>query len=166
MKTKPTQYASRELNSVGLQADVILARSVAPLDQKRKEKIATFCNILPERVISAPDVESIYDVPLNFEKDGLGNILCEVLSLKSHQTHLKEWETFVAKTKNGNKKLNIAVIGKYFMSGDYVLSDVYISVIESLKHAAASLDVGVKLSYLDSEVYEKDASKVRRTAPV
>ena len=66
MKTKPTQYASRELNSAGLQADVILARAAVSLDQKRKEKIATFCNILPERVISAPDVESIYYVPVNF----------------------------------------------------------------------------------------------------
>src|SRR6185436_10913687 len=79
MKTKPTQHASRELNSVGLQADLILARAQVPLDEKRKEKIATFCNVLPERVMSAPDVESIYDVPLNFEKDGLGNTLCTIL---------------------------------------------------------------------------------------
>src|SRR3989344_7965414 len=92
MKTKPTQYASRELNSVGLQADIILARASTVLDQKRKEKIATFCNILPERVISAPDVESIYDVPLNFEKDGLGDILCEVLGLPPRKTDLSEWE--------------------------------------------------------------------------
>jgi len=160
MKTKPTQYASRELNSVGLQADVILARASAPLDQKRKEKIATFCNIVPDHVISAPDVESIYDVPINFEKDGLGKILCGVLGLKDKPAHLQDWENFVAKVKNGNRKLNIAVVGKYFMSGDYVLSDVYISVIESLKHAAAANDVEVKLSYLDSEEYEKDASKL------
>ena len=161
MKTKPTQYASRELNSVGLQADVILARATVPLDQKRKEKIATFCNILPERVISAPDVESIYDVPLNFEKDGLGDILCDVLGLKHRKTDLAQWQSFVAKTRNGGKKLNIAVMGKYFMSGDYVLSDVYISVIEALKHAAAHENVGVKLSFLDSEEYEKDSSKVK-----
>ena len=160
MKTKPTQHASRELNSAGLQADVILARAAVPLDEKRKEKIATFCNILPERVISAPDVESIYDVPLNFEKDGLGDILCDVLGLKRRPTDLAKWEAFVKKTKNGNKKLNIAVVGKYFMSGDYVLSDVYISVIEALKHAAAHQDVGVKLSYFDSEVYEKNPEKL------
>ncbi len=160
MKTKPTQYASRELNSVGLQADVILARASVPLDQKRKEKIALFCNILPERVISAPDVQSIYDVPVNFEKDGLGYILCDVLGLEQRPSDLREWEAFAAKTKNGSQKLNIAVVGKYFMSGDYVLSDVYISVIEALKHAAAYNEVGVKLSYLDSEEYEKDAAKL------
>jgi len=158
MKTKPTQYASRELNSVGLQADVILARATVPLDQKRKEKIATFCNILPERVISAPDVESIYDVPLNFEKDGLGDILCDVLSLEHRPTDLAAWQAFVAKTKNGNKKLEIAVVGKYFMPGDYVLSDVYISVIEALKHACAHQNVGIKLSYLDSEEYENSST--------
>jgi len=167
MKTKPTQHASRELNSVGLQADIILARALVPLDQKRKEKIATFCNISPQRVISAPDVQSIYDVPLNFEKDGLGDILCDVLGLGRKAADLSKWQEFVAKThayrqagKNGSKKVTIAVVGKYFMSGDYVLSDVYISVIEALKHAVADQNVGLELSYLDSEEYEKDAGKL------
>src|ERR1043166_5067015 len=88
MKTKPTQYAARSLNSVGLQADVILARAEVPLDEKRKEKIAVFCNINPDHVISAPDVESIYDVPLNYEKDGLGDILCDVLGLPKRASGL------------------------------------------------------------------------------
>ena len=162
MKTKPTQHASRELNSVGLQADIILARASVPIDQKRKEKIATFCNVLPDRVISAPDVESIYDVPTNFEKDGLGDILCDVLGLEKRPTDLVQWQAFVAKAKNGNKKLQIAVVGKYFMSGDYVLSDVYISVIEALKHASAHQNASVKLSYLDSEEYEKDSAKLEQ----
>jgi CTP synthase len=158
MKTKPTQHASRELNSAGLQADIILARASTPIDEKRKEKIALFCNILPERVISAPDVESIYDVPLNFEKDGLGDTLCEVLGLPKRAADLADWQAFAESIKNGGKKMNIAVVGKYFMSGDYVLSDVYISVIESLKHAAAANQASVKLAYIDSEDYEKDAS--------
>ncbi|MEI7720065.1 MAG: CTP synthase [bacterium] len=160
MKTKPTQYASRELNSTGLQADVILARAAVPLDAKRKEKIATFCNILPERVISAPDVDSIYDVPLNYEKDGMGDILCEILGLEKRPTDLGAWEQFVAKSKNGGAKLEIAVVGKYFQSGDYVLSDVYISVLEALKHAAYANGVKLSMSYLDSEAYEKDPSKL------
>lgn len=160
MKTKPTQHASRELNSAGIQADIILARATVPVDQKRKEKIALFCNVPAERVISAPDVESIYDVPMNYEKDGMGDILCDVLGLEKRPTDLSEWESFVNKIKSGTKELKIAVVGKYFMSGDYVLSDVYISVIEALKHAAAHGDFKVKLSYLDSEVYEQDASKL------
>lgn len=161
MKTKPTQYASRELNSAGLQADIILARAVAPLDQKRKERIASFCNIPIDRVISAPDVESIYDVPLNFEKDALGDTLCQVLGLPIRPTDLSGWETFVEKTKRASRELHIAVVGKYFMSGEYVLSDVYISVIEAMRHAGAAADAKVKLSYLDSEEYEKDVGKLQ-----
>jgi len=154
MKTKPTQHASRELNSVGLQADIILARATVPLDEKRKEKIALFCNVSPERVISAPDVDSIYDVPINYEKDGLGDTLCDVLGLERRPTDLSAWEAFVKKSKNGNKVVTIAVVGKYFKSGEYVLSDVYISVIESLKHAAYAQDLGIKIVYLDSKEFE------------
>ena len=154
MKTKPTQYASRELNSAGLQADVILARAEVPLDQKRKEKIATFCNVSPERVISAPDVESIYDVPLNYEKDGLGDIVCEVLGLPKKPTDLSTWEAFVQKSKNGSKEVHIAVVGKYFDSGDFVLSDVYISVLEALKTASHHQGFKLKLSYLGSQKFE------------
>ena len=160
MKTKPTQYAARSLNGVGLQADVILARATVPLDAKRKEKIAIFCNILPERVISAPDVSSIYEVPLNYEKDGMGDILCDVLGLDRRPTDLSEWEHFVAKSHNGGETLQVAVVGKYFESGEFVLADSYISVLESLKHAAYANDVKLKISYLDSEVYEKDPSKL------
>lgn len=154
MKTKPTQHASRELNAVGLQADLILARATMPLDQKRKEKIALFCNVLPERVISAPDVESIYDVPLNYEKDGMGDMLCDVLGLERRATDLSEWEGFVKKVKNGSKTIAVAVVGKYFDSGEFVLSDSYISVLESLKHAAAHQDFKLKISYLSSKEFE------------
>jgi len=154
MKTKPTQYASRELNSAGLQADIILARAEKDLDQKRKDKIATFCNVAPDRVISAPDVESIYDVPINFEKDNLGNILCQVLGLPEKQSNLKDWEAFVAKSKNGTRVVPIAVVGKYFNSGDFVLSDVYISVLEALKAAAYHLDLKPDITYLNSKAFE------------
>ena len=160
MKTKPTQYAARSLNSVGLQADIILARASVPIDEKRKEKIAIFCNIPADHVISAPDVESIYDVPMDYEKDGLGDIVCKVLDLPERKTDLSEWEAMVKRTKSATEEVQVAVVGKYFMSGDYVLSDVYISVIEAIKHAGATNGVKVKLSYLDSEVYEKDASKL------
>ena len=160
MKTKPTQYAARSLNSVGIQADVILARATVPLDEKRKEKIATFCNILPERVISAPDVQSIYDVPLNYEKDGLGDILTDVLGLEHRPPDLSEWEAFVKKSKNGGRVVNIAVVGKYFDSGEFVLADSYISVLEALKHAAYHQDLKLKISYLDSEEYEKNPEKL------
>jgi len=154
MKTKPTQYAARSLNSVGLQADVILARAAVPLDEKRKEKIAIFCNIPNERVISAPDVKSIYDVPGNYEQDGLGDILTDVLSLPQTKTDLREWQSFVDKSKNATKEVEIAVVGKYFSSGEFVLSDVYISVLEAVKTAAYHLDLKPKITYLSSQEFE------------
>ncbi|MBX4191944.1 CTP synthase [Candidatus Parcubacteria bacterium] len=161
MKTKPTQYAARSLNSVGLQADVILARAAVPIDAKRKEKIAIFCNIPADRVISAPDVASIYDVPGNYEKDGLGNILTDVLGLERRKTNLAAWTNFVRKSKTSKKVVNIAVVGKYFMSGEYVLSDVYLSIIEAIKHAGFSQNLRPQLTYLDSEKYEKDPSRLK-----
>ncbi len=151
MKTKPTQYASRELNSAGLQADIILARAAVPIDAKRKEKIALFCNVAPDRVISAPDVESIYDIPLNYEKDGLGDAVTEVLGLPQRKSKLDDWKEFVKKTKSGKSEVRIAVAGKYFHSGEFVLSDVYISVLEALKHAAAHNGVKLHIDYVDTK---------------
>jgi CTP synthase len=154
MKTKPTQYAARSLNSVGLQADVILARASVPLDQKRKEKIGVFCNIPTERVISAPDVESIYDVPGNYEQDGLGDILTDVLSLPNKKTDLRDWEKFVQMSKKASTPVEIAVVGKYFSSGEFVLSDVYISVLEAIKTAAYHHNLKPKITYLSSQDFE------------
>lgn len=156
MKTKPTQYAARTLNSAGLQADVIIARSEVPLDQKRKDKIALFCNIRPEHVISAPDVESIYDVPVNFEKDKLGEILCNLLHLEKidHNTKLGDWQKFVRGLKRPRGEVNIAIVGKYFDSGDFVLRDVYISVIEAIKCSGAKLNVRPNLTFINSKDFE------------
>jgi len=160
MKTKPTQYASRTLNSAGVQADVIIARSELPLDQKRKEKIATFCNLPADHVISAPDVESIYDVPINFMKDNLDDILLKVLRIPNKtKANLREWNTFVQKTKNGKKKVKIAVVGKYFDSGDFVLSDVYISVLEAIKFSAYSQNVKAVLTCINSKDFESKKLK-------
>ncbi|MEO8637774.1 MAG: CTP synthase [Candidatus Taylorbacteria bacterium] len=155
MKTKPTQYASRSLNSVGLQADIIIARGELPLDNKRKDKIALFCNIKPENVISAPDVESIYDVPINFERDNLGEILCKTLKINSSKkTDLGSWEAFVRKAKSAKNEVKIAIVGKYFDSGDFVLGDVYISVIEAIKYSAYKLGMKPKIEYINSKDIE------------
>jgi len=156
MKTKPTQYASRSLNSAGIQADMIIARSDVALDKKRKDKIATFCNISPEYVISAPDVESIYDVPINFERDSLGALIADKLGLnhRLRPTELSQLESFVNKSKKAKDRVSIAIVGKYFASGDFVLSDVYISVIEALKISSYYLGVKPEIHYLDSEEFE------------
>ena len=137
MKTKPTQNAVRMLNSYGVQPDIIVARSTHRLDRKRKEKLAIWCNVPPERIISAPDVESIYDVPINFERDKLSDILLEALGhKKAPPADLSEWKEFADHAHNGNGTVRIGIVGKYFDTGDFVLSDAYISVIEAIKFSA------------------------------
>ena len=155
MKTKPTQTAARILNSAGVFADFILARAPIPVDKKRKEKIACFCNVKFEHVISAPDVASIYDVPINFEKDHLSSRICELLDLSCNSaSDLRAWKRFVARSKNGKDTVKIAVVGKYFSSGDFVLSDVYISVLEAIKYSAYTLGLRPQIEYLSSLDFE------------
>ncbi len=157
MKTKPTQTAVRMLNSAGVFADIIIARAPVAVDKKRKAKIATFCNVQPEDVISAPDVASIYDIPLNFEADHLSDRLCQLLSLPCTKgTDLADWKKFVAKSKSAKTPVKIAVVGKYFSSGDFVLSDVYISVLEAIKYSAYSQGLKPEITYLSSVDFEKD----------
>ncbi|MEK7650624.1 MAG: CTP synthase [Patescibacteria group bacterium] len=164
MKTKPTQYAVRTMNSYGIHPDIIVARSDRALDKKRKEKIALSSNVSAESIISAPDVDSIYDIPLNFEKDGLSNTVLARLKLKPKQTDLQDWRAMVARQASAKKKVKIAVVGKYFKTGEFVLSDVYVSVIESLKHAATKLGVKAELDWLDSGDYEKNGEKLKKLA--
>ena len=151
MKTKPTQTAVRTLNSAGVFADVIVARSPVAVDQKRKEKIATFCNVRAENVISAPDVSSIYDIPMNYEHDQLSLRLCHVLGLSTKKpADLAAWKKFVSRSKSGADSVKIAVVGKYFNSGDFVLSDVYLSVLEAIKYSAYSLNLKPEITYISS----------------
>ncbi len=164
MKTKPTQNAVRTLNASGIQPDIIIARSKEKMDDTRKEKLSIFCNIPANRVISAPDVRSIYDIPQNFEKEGLSDTICETLNLTcpiSHKIGSKAWNSFVLKTKNSKKELNIALVGKYFNSGDFVLADAYLSVIEAIKYSAYSLGMKPVLTWINATKYENDPKQVK-----
>ena len=162
MKTKPTQNAVRQLNSYGVQPDIIIARSEVALDAKRKEKIAIWCNVPAEAVVSAPDIESIYEVPLNFERDNIGALILERLGLKSRvrKDGLAKWRNFVARVKNPKGEAKVAIVGKYFDSGDFVLSDAYISVIEAIKHSAAKLGIKANLTWLNAKKLETGEEKV------
>lgn len=162
MKTKPTQNAVRQLNSYGVQPDIIVARSEIPLDKKRKEKLAIWCNVHVDHVISAPDIESIYDVPVNFEKDKVGEMILKVLKLEIRGANgeMKQWEKFVNKIKSVKKVVKIAVVGKYFDTGDFVLSDAYISVIEALKFSSYHLDRKPVLEWLNAKQFEKGGAKL------
>ncbi len=155
MKTKPTQSAVRELNSYGVQPDFILARSNDPMDEKRKEKLAIWCNVPSQHIISAPDVASIYDVPLNFEKDNLGDLLLDALRLpKDTPANFTAWSNFVSRITAGGPEVRIGIVGKYFDTGDFVLSDAYLSVIEALKFSGAELGVKPKIEWLNAKDFQ------------
>ncbi len=161
MKTKPTQYAVRSLNSVGIQPDLILARSTVPLDEPRKRKISIFCNISPQDIISAPDIESIYEVPINFEKDNLSKRILKHLDLKPRKNDLKDWRELIKTIRRTEKTVKIGMVGKYFETGDFTLMDSYISVIEAIKHASYSNKRKPEIFWLSAEKYERDPSSVK-----
>lgn len=162
MKTKPTQTAVRMLNSAGVFADVIIARSPVGIDQKRKEKIARFCNVQAADVISAPDVPSIYDIPLNFEADKLSDRLCRLLKLGcSAKTDLAAWKKFVKQSQTTKGAVNIAVVGKYFSSGDFVLSDVYISILEAIKYSSYNQGLQPNITYLSAQEFSDGKNLVK-----
>ncbi len=161
MKTKPTQNANQLLNSVGIQPDIILGRAEVPLDEPRKRKIALFCNVDKRDVISAPDADSVYDVPINLEKEGISTRIFKKLGLRARKKDLKEWRKFLKKVHESEKPVKIAVIGKYFSTGDFTLSDVYISVIESIKHAAWFFKHKPELHWLNSELYETEPERLK-----
>jgi len=161
MKTKPTQYAARSLNSAGIQADFIICRSEVAIDQPRREKLATFCMIDEQNAISCPNVKSIYEVPLLFEKQNLGNKILSALHLKPKKSDLKGWMRIVNKIKTAKNEVKIAVVGKYFGSGSFTLADSYISVIESVKIACFHQLAVPKLEWVNSEIFEKDPEKIK-----
>lgn len=156
MKTKPTQHAMRLLNYAGIQADFVIARSSVPLDDVRKQKVSIFCNIDTRDVISAPDVNSIYEVPVNFEKDNLGNRILEKFGMEAKAKDGREWSEFVKTAQLAEAPVKVGIVGKYFGTGDFILSDSYISVIEAVKHAAWAHGRKPEITWLNAEKYEAD----------
>jgi len=136
---------------------MILARSVVPLDLPRKKKISVFCSVAKEDVISAPDVKSIYEVPLNFEKDSMGDRILKKFGLRAkHKGDLRDWKKLSKTIKTVKNSVKIGIVGKYFETGKFTLTDSYISVIEAVKHACWFNKRKPEIHWLSSEVYEKN----------
>jgi CTP synthase len=164
MKTKPTQHSVRTLNSSGIQPDIIIARSHEPMDEKRRRKLSFFCNVPEEQVISAPDIDSIYQVPLNFAKSGLTEIIANVLGLKLSKElspDAKAWAKLVRTATTSKDEVHIAMVGKYFETGDFVLSDAYLSVIEAVKFSAYALGKKPVLTWINATRFEEDPKSVK-----
>ncbi len=164
LKSKPAQTSVHILNGLGIQPDIIIARSEKQIDKKRADKLALFCNISPEKVFSAPNLDTIYQVPLLFHKQNhhLASTCLKALSLKTgHHSNLVSWQKMADRaTKTWQTKLKIAMVGKYFTTGDYKLVDSYVSVVESIRHASWQLGLQPELTWIDSEEIEKKGTRL------
>jgi CTP synthase len=150
LKTKPTQHAVSELRSAGIMPDMVITRSETGLDQPRRETLAKRCFMDDAAILDDPDCESIYFVPMILEKQGLMKRIRKHFKIKKHPTDLKKWKGMVVKMKKAKKTVNIALVGKYVKCGAGNHKDVYVSVLEALKHAAMANDVKLEVTAIDS----------------
>ena len=145
-KTKPTQHSVRELREIGISADILLCRCDRPLPEELKRKIALFCNVDQDQVIAARDVETIYEVPLMFCREGLDDIVLELLNLPHYDRDLSKWEALVSRIKNPHHHVRVGIVGKYVE-----LPDAYKSLNEALLHGGIANDTAVELVYINAE---------------
>jgi CTP synthase len=149
LKTKPTQHSVRELREIGISADVVMCRVDRPLPEDMKKKIALFCNVDRDQVIEARDVSTIYEVPLMFCKEGLDDLLLELLNLPHYERDMSRWERLVSKVKNPRQRVRVGIVGKYVE-----LPDAYKSLNEALVHGGIANDAAVELVYINAEEIE------------
>jgi CTP synthase len=153
LKTKATQHSVKELRAIGIQPDVLLCRTDRYLPPGIKSKIALFCDVEEEAVITAKDVETIYEVPLVFHRQGLDDIISKLLGLESRPTDLSRWEAIVKRVKSPSARTQIAVVGKYVD-----LKDSYKSLVEALTHGGIANDARVEVRWVDAEHVEREGA--------
>ncbi|MGH7902730.1 MAG: CTP synthase [Candidatus Dormibacteraceae bacterium] len=162
MKTKPTQHSVQALRAIGIQPDAIIARSDRPIEQELKDKIALFCDVPREAVISVPDVDSIYEVPILLEEAGLGLVIAKHLGAGAEEADLGGWRGLVDRMHSPKGVVTVAVVGKYV-----ALPDAYLSVTEALRHAGAEHEVGVEIRWVPAEDLDRgDTSLLRGVAGI
>lgn len=162
MKSKPVQNSIRQLIASGIQPDFLIGRAEQALDDRRKETLSWTCNIPKEDIISAPNVDTIYRVPQSFDQQGLTDKILAKFGMKSKRKDMRQWQDLLKKITrihNSKKELNIGVVGKYYETGAFKLADVYISVVESLKHASWANEVKTNLHWISSLDVEKRGAK-------
>jgi CTP synthase len=154
-KTKPTQHSVKELREIGIHADVIVCRSKYDISREIKDKIAMFCDVPSHNVLASVDASSIYELPLNMANEGLDKVVLEKLGMEPKENHLSNWRQFVEAIHHADlPTITIALVGKYTS-----LSDAYLSVVESLTHAAAANLCKIQLHWVEAEVLEREDAK-------
>ena len=160
MKTKPTQHSVKELLSIGIQPDMLVLRTEQELSQDMKGKLSLFCNVEEECIIQNLDAESLYEIPIMLEEEGLAKAVCKKLDLVDKEPDLADWMIMLEKERNMTEKVNIALVGKYVE-----LHDAYLSIVESLHHAGIHNSADVNIMWINSEnVTEENAAEVLKDA--
>ncbi|MCC5614829.1 CTP synthase [Nostoc sp. CHAB 5836] len=154
MKTKPTQHSVKELRSIGIQPDILVCRSDRPLPKGLKQKLSGFCDVPEECVITSQDAKSIYEVPLNLEREGMAEQVLNLLQMEQRKPDLIQWQTLVQRLHSPKNRVEIAIVGKYIQ-----LSDAYLSVVEALNHAAISTYGELRLRWVNSENLETEPAE-------
>ncbi|MFW9261879.1 CTP synthase [Nostoc sp. CALU 546] len=154
MKTKPTQHSVKELRSIGIQPDILVCRSDRPLPKGLKQKLSGFCDVPEECVITSQDAKSIYEVPLNLEREGMAEQVLNLLHMEQRKPDLTQWQTLVQRLHSPKHEVEIAIVGKYVQ-----LSDAYLSVVEALNHAAISTYGKLRLRWVNSENLESEPAE-------
>ncbi|HIT73447.1 CTP synthetase [Tyzzerella sp. An114] len=156
MKTKPTQHSVKELLSIGIQPDIIVLRTEHEISEDIKKKLALFCNVTDDAIIENLDADSLYEIPIMLEEEGLADITCKKLGIENRQADMSEWIEMLEKERNISKKVNIAVAGKYVE-----LHDAYISIVEALHHGGIYHGADVNIQWINTEeVTEENASEI------
>lgn len=160
-KTKPTQLSVRTLNSMGIQPDFIIARSEKYLDQRRRERFALFCNMRPDDIISNPDLETVYEIPLVLHAQDLDRKILEKLGLGVKKPNLDKWNGLISRIKSKKKKkIALAIVGKYFGTGNYQLRDAYAALFDAIDHASWGVEVETETQWINAEQVEKEGPKI------
>ncbi|MBI2009787.1 MAG: CTP synthase [Candidatus Chisholmbacteria bacterium] len=160
-KTKPTQLSVKILNSMGIQPDIIVARSDDMIDRRRRERFALFCNVEPEDIVSSPNVSSIYEVPLILAEQKIDERILDKVNLPKSKANLSAWKTLVKKIKSSKEKtITLSIVGKYFATGDFVLGDSYAALFEALHHASWAAGVNLDIRRLNSQKVEAQGVKL------
>lgn len=154
MKTKPTQHSVKELRSIGIQPDILVCRCDRPIPIGLKQKLSEFCDVAPECVITSQDANSIYEVPLTLEREGLAHQVLDLLQMEQRQPDLTDWQTMVERLYSPKNSLEIAIVGKYVR-----LSDAYLSVVEALRHAAIATHSDLRIRWVNSEILETEPAE-------
>jgi CTP synthase len=155
-KTKPTQHSVRELLDMGIQPDIVMCRAETALPQESRDKIALFCNVRPEAVVEAVDVDNIYKVPLVFHRQNLDGYICKLLGLRTRKPDLGAWQHFIERETLATEVLEIGLCGKYIG-----LHDAYKSVVEAVHHAASAAGVSAKIRWIESEEITEETVEER-----